>query len=148
MRYKVIAASLLAATLSAFAMTQHAAAQTTQQPAKSPARRTIFVPAMGGLEKYIVSALGTEEVPIEVVMEQPTSDLHVRPTFSNSQPPMEVVLYRKVTGHDPFSFLDVVEVKTNRVLFTYRFIWLDDEEHKTYEAREFAKELRKKLSAK
>jgi hypothetical protein len=113
-RYKVIEASILAATLSALAMTQHAAAQTTQQPTKNSTRRTIFVPAMGGLERNIVSALDAEEVPIDVVMEQPNSDLQVKPTISNSLPPIEVVLYRKATGHDPFSLLDVVEVKTNR----------------------------------
>jgi hypothetical protein len=147
MSFARIVASILGVTLAVF-LAARAAAQTKQPSARTPERTTIFVPAMNGFEKQLIAAFTAQEVPIDAVTEQAVSDLRVRPTFPNSLPSMEVVLYKKETGHAPFSFLDVVDAKTNRTILTYPFLWTDDQVTRSRDAREFAAELKKKLSSK
>jgi hypothetical protein len=148
MQSKVITALIFVAALSGIGITQQAAAQTTRQPTQSATRRTIFVPAMDGLEKDVVRALSAEQSPVEVVTDQANSDLQVKPSLSTSLAPIAVTIYRKQFGHDPFSLLKVVETKGNRNLLTYRFIWANDQASRASAAREFAEELRKKLVTK
>jgi hypothetical protein len=148
MRYRVFAISIAAVTILAIAMLSRAAAQTAQQPEKSTTRRTLFLPAMAGFERNIIGALRFADAPVDIVTEQADSDLQVKLTRGNSTPGMQALLYRKVTGHDPEDFLDVVDLRTNRVLLTYHFFWTDDGDGRARDAQEFAAELKKKLTPK
>lgn len=146
MRYKLLALLILAASLSACAA-RHAAGQTAPQPRDVPTLRTIFIPAMNGYERSVLRAIQAADVPVDIITEKTKADLQVRPTFSNSGGIADV-LYEKRTGHAPFSYLDVVELETNRVLLSYPFLWSDHEDTRSRDAQEFARELKKKLAAK
>jgi hypothetical protein len=144
MRYKLLALAILVATLSACAGRQ-TAGQTTPQPRPTPTLRTIFIPVMNGYESNVVSAIKAANVPVDIIAEKTKADLQVRPTFSNSGG-IANVLYEKRTGHAPFSYLDVVELETNRVLLSYPFLWSDHEDTRSRDAQEFARELKNKLA--
>jgi hypothetical protein len=103
---------------------------------------------MDGYERNVATAFAAAEVPLGIVTEKAKADLQVRPTFSKSDSSIGAVLYKKQTGHEPFCFLDVVEVETNRVLLSYPFLWTDHEDTRSRDAQEFARELKKKLAAK
>jgi hypothetical protein len=144
MKYKLFALSILAATLSSCAA-RGTAGQTTPQPRQPPTLRTIFIPAMNGYEQNVVSAIRAAGVPVDIIAEKTRADLQVRPTFSNPGGIADV-LYEKRTGHAPFSYLDVVELETNRVLLSYPFLWSDHEDTRSKDAQEFARELKNKLA--
>ena len=148
MRYRVLAISIVAATLTACAAARHTAGQTTQPPqppTESPALRTIFIPAMNGYERNVLSAIQAAGVPVDIIAEKTKADLQVRPSFSTSGGIADV-LYEKRTGHAPFSYFDVEELETNRVLLSYPFLWSDHEETRNWDAAEFARELKNKLA--
>jgi hypothetical protein len=150
-RYRALVVPMVAATLTACATARHTAGQTTQPPqapAESAPRRTIFLPAMDGYEKSVAGALAAADVPVGIVPEKAKADLQVRPAFSRSDSSIGAVLYAKRTGHEPFSYLDVVEVETNRVLLSYPFLWSDFEVTRSRDAQGFARELKKKLAPK
>jgi hypothetical protein len=144
MKYKLLALSILAATLSACAA-RNTAGPTTPRPRETATLRTIFIPAMNGYERNVVSAIRAAGVPVEMIADSTKADLQVRPTFSNSGG-IAGVLYQKSTGHAPFSYLDVVELERNHVLLSYPFLWSDHEETRNYDAAEFARELKIKLA--
>jgi hypothetical protein len=144
MKYKLLALSIFALTLSSCAA-RHTAGQTPPQPRRTPTLRTIFIPAMNGYENNVVSAIKAANVPVDIIAEKTRADLQVRPTFSNSGGIADV-LYEKRTGHAPFSYLDVVELETNRVLLSYPFLWSDHEDTRSRDAQEFARELKNKLA--
>jgi len=100
---------------------------------------------MDGYENDVVRALGAAQVPVEIVTDKTKADLQVKPTLSHWEPSMRI---QKATGHAPFSFLDVVDVETNRVLLSYPFLWTDYEVTRSRDAQEFARELKNKLGAK
>jgi len=145
MKYKLLALSILVATLSACAA-RHTAAQTSPQPRKTPTLRTIFIPVMNGYERNVVSAIQAADVPVDIIAEKAKADLQVRLSFSNSGGIADV-LYEKRTGHAPFGYFDVLELETNRVLLSYPFLWSDHEDTRTRDAQEFARELKKKLGS-
>lgn len=124
------------------------AAPQAAQPRQAPSLRTLYIPTMRGYEKNILSAIRAAAVPVIVIDERSKADLLVRPTFSNGQGSLGDVLYEKRTGHAPFSYLDVVELETNRVLLSYPFLWSDHEDTRNRDAQEFARELKKKLTPK
>jgi len=136
---------MLAATLTACAA-RRTAGQTTLPP-ETPTLRTIFVPAMNGYERNVTGAIQAANVPVDIIGEKTKADLQVRLTLSNSGGIADV-LYEKRTGHAPFSYLDVVELETNRVVLSYPFLWSDHEDTRSGDAAEFARELKKKLAAK
>jgi hypothetical protein len=142
----LLALSILTAALSACAA-RHTAGQTTPQPRDVPTLRTIFIPAMNGYERNVLSAIQAANVPVDIITEKTKADLQVRPSFSTSGGIADV-LYEKRTGHAPLSYLDVVELETNRVLLSYPFLWSDHEDTRSRDAQEFARELKKKLAAK
>jgi hypothetical protein len=145
MRYKLLALSILVASLSACAA-RHTAGQTTPLPRDVPTLRTIFIPAMNGYERNVLSAIQAADVPVDIIADRTKADLQVRPSFSNSGGSIAGVLYQKSTGHAPFSYLDVVQLETNRVLLSYPFLWSDHEETRNWDAAEFARELKNKLA--
>jgi hypothetical protein len=145
MKYKLLALSILAATLSACAA-RHTAGRTAPQPRDVPTLRTIFIPVMNGYERNVVSAIQAADVPVNIIAEKTKADLQVRPSFSSSGG-IAAVLYEKRTGHAPFSYLDVLELETNRVLLSYPFLWSDHEDTRSRDAAEFARELKKKLAS-
>jgi len=148
-RYGLLALSILATSLTACASARHTAAQVPQHASTvGLTRRTMFVPLMDGYEKNVVSALSVGEVAVEIVTEKAKADLQIRPTLSKGDSSIGAVLYRKQTGHEPFSYLDVVEVETNRTLLSYRFLWTDYEVSRVRDAQEFARELKNKLVSK
>ena len=144
MKYKLLALSILAATLSACAA-RNTTGPTTPQPRDTETLRTIFIPAMNGYERNVVSAIRAAGVPVEMIADRTKADLQVRPTFSNSEG-IAGVLYQKRTGHAPFSYLDAVELERNHILLSYPFLWSDHEETRDYDAAEFARELKNKLA--
>lgn len=134
----------------ALALSGCAARQPAPQAAQSretPSLRTLYIPTMGGYEKNVLSAIRAAGVPVNVIDERTKADLQVRPTFSN-EGSIGDVLYQKRTGHAPFSYFDVVELETNRVLLSYPFLWSDHEDTRNRDAQEFARELKKKLTPK
>jgi hypothetical protein len=100
---------------------------------------------MDGYEKNVASAFAAADVPVEIVTDKAKADLQVKPTFSKSDSSIGAVLYKKQTGHEPFSYLDVVEVETNRTLLSYPFLWTDYEVSRIRDGQEFARELKNKL---
>ena len=100
---------------------------------------------MDGYEKDVAGAFAAADVPVQIVTDKAKADLQVKPTFSKSDSSIGSVLYKKQTGHEPFSYLDVVEVETNRTLLSYPFLWTDYEVSRIRDAQEFARELKNKL---
>jgi hypothetical protein len=143
---RVLVILILAASLTACASARRATVQVPQQSSPaSPTRRTIFIPVMDGYEKNVASAFAAADVPVEIVTDKAKADLQVKPTFSKSDSSIGAVLYKKQTGHEPFSYLDVVEVETNRTLLSYPFLWTDYEVSRIRDGQEFARELKNKL---
>src|SRR5580693_2984365 len=83
MKYKLLALSIFALTLSSCAA-RHTAGQTPPQPRQTPTLRTIFIPVMNGYENNVASAIKAADVPVDIIAEKTRADLQVRPTFSNS----------------------------------------------------------------
>lgn len=139
MRHKVLAFMIMVSALTVCAAARPTATQTAPPSAQTLARKTIFIPAMDGYEDYVASAFRSAEVPVDIVTVKSKADLQVRPTFSYSR------TAQKGTGHEPFSWLDVVEVDTNRTVVSYPFLCTDYEVTRGRDAQEFARELKNKL---
>ena len=140
---------ILAVALTACAA-RHPSVQAAQQPqpGETPVLKTLYIPAMGGYETNVLNAIRAAAVPVNVIDEKAKADLQLRPTFPNGGGSIGDVLYEKRTGHAPFSYLDVVETESNRVLVSFRFLWSDHEDTRNRDAQEFARELKKKLTPK
>jgi hypothetical protein len=146
MKCKLAVLSILTVVLSSCAA-RHTAGQTNPQPQAPPTLRSIFIPAMDGYERNVLNAIQAADVPVDIIAERTKADLQVRLSVTNSGGIADV-LYEKRTGHAPFRYLDVVELETNRVLLSYPFLWSDHEDTRARDAQEFARELKKKLTAK
>ena len=84
MKYKLLAISILAATLSACAARQRRRYRRRRSPERPPTLRTIFIPAMNGYERNVLSAIRAAGVPVDIIADRTKADLQVRPTFANS----------------------------------------------------------------
>jgi hypothetical protein len=146
MRHTTLPLLILAVALTACAA-RHSAAQLAQPspPGETPTRRTIFIPAMGGYEKNVLTALRAASVPVTLIDDRTKADLQVRPRFPNGGG-IGDVLSEKRNGHAPFSYFDVVELEAHRVLLSYPFLWSEHEDTRNRDAQEFARELKKKLT--
>jgi hypothetical protein len=107
-------------------------------------RKTIFLDKMGGFEKYIEDALKAMEVNVEVLEEEEHPDLKVL-LGNRFKSVYAEVLYKKQTGRQDDTELQLVDVNTGKTLFVHQFR-MGDEEAKKRAAVSFAEKLKKKLS--
>jgi hypothetical protein len=113
-------------------------------PAAAAGRKTVFLDKMGGLEAYIEKAAGNQELGVEFIEEAEHPDLKVLLGKKFTSVHAEV-LYRKNTGRNEDSTLQVVDVKTRKPILTFDFKWSGDEAARQRVASDFVRQLKEKL---
>ncbi len=107
-------------------------------------RKSVFLDKMGGLEGYIEKAAAQAELDVEFIEEAMHPDLKVMLGKKFTSVYAEV-LYKKNTGRNEDTTLQVVDVKSKKPLLTHEFRMSTDDAGKRRIAEEFVRKLKAKL---
>jgi hypothetical protein len=99
-------------------------------------RKTVYIDKLNGLEDFIDKDVKQMELPLELIKESEHPDLKVLLGKKFTSVHAEV-LYRKNTGRTEDSKLELVDIKTGKVLASYSFKWSNDEATKKEIAHTF-----------
>lgn len=107
-------------------------------------RKTVFLDRMGGLEAYIEKAAEQQELNVEFIEEAMHPDLKVLLGKKFTSVSAEI-LYKKNTGRAEDTTLQVIDMKTKKVLVTHDFRMATDDAGKKRIAADLVSKLKGKL---
>jgi hypothetical protein len=109
-------------------------------------RATVSIGPLAGLDPYLKAALKELRVPVSIVAAGDRSDLHVSLSLKY-QTGDAAKLYRKSTGRDEDTILELWDASTKRTLTSCEFRLSQDEAGMRRIAREFAASIAARLAA-
>jgi hypothetical protein len=107
-------------------------------------RQTVYVDKMNGLESYVEDALKRQELPFDFVEEVRFPDLKTQ-LKQRSPKTYAEILYHKQTGRTDIYTLELLDLRTNKIVAHTEFKMPYDEDSKKSVARDFAAAVRKAI---
>jgi hypothetical protein len=108
-------------------------------------RKTVYVDKMEGFEVQVEKALKDAELPFDFIEERSSPEL--KATLARIHPEYAEILYRHKLGRNETHHLELVDLKTQKVIARHTFRLAATEEQRAKGAREFAAKVKRAMTA-